>query len=130
ACPRIPRVGRPRGPDADGVGRGGRVVVAMEAALHSPRASQEPGVGMIAPHHLRFMQQLGRSYRELVAGFEVHTGQSMARWRILVLLDKSGPMSQKMLARELGIGPAALTRQLKAMEGDGWVQRSNDPQDA
>ncbi len=85
---------------------------------------------MIAPHHLRFMQQLGRSYRALVAGFEVHTGQSMARWRILVLLDKSGPMSQKMLARELGIGPAALTRQLKAMEGDGWVQRSNDPQDA
>lgn len=85
---------------------------------------------MIDEHHLRFMQQLGRSYRALVAGFEMQTGQSMARWRILMLLHKGGEISQKMLARELGINPAALTRQLKALELQGWVQRHNDANDA
>lgn len=85
---------------------------------------------MIDSHHTRFMQQLGRSYRALVAGFEAHTGHSMARWRILVLLDTRGEMSQKALARELGIDPAALTRQLKALERAGWVERHSDAHDA
>ncbi|NYT23028.1 MarR family transcriptional regulator [Alcaligenaceae bacterium] len=85
---------------------------------------------MIESHHLRFIQQLGRSYRAFIAGFEAHTGHSMARWRILVLLDARKEMSQKALARELGIDPAALTRQLKALEQAGWVERHSDPQDA
>lgn len=85
---------------------------------------------MIDTYHIRFMQQLGRSYRALIAGFEAHTGHSMARWRIMVLLDARGEMSQKLLARELGIDPAALTRQLKALEQNGWVDRHNDAQDA
>lgn len=76
------------------------------------------------------MQQLGRSYRALVAGFEAHTGQSMARWRVLILLHTHGEMSQKMLVRELGIDPAALTRQLKALEQTGLVERHSAPQDA
>jgi len=85
---------------------------------------------MIAAHHLRFMQQLGRSYRSFVAGFETHTGQSMARWRILLMLHKAGEISQKAMARELGINPAALTRQLKGLENQGWVKRHNDTNDA
>lgn len=85
---------------------------------------------MIDLHHLRFIQQLGRSYRAFVAGFEAHTGQSMARWRILVLLDKHGELSQKRLVGELGIDPAALTRQLKALEQNGMVARHSDPEDA
>lgn len=85
---------------------------------------------MIDSHQVAFMQQLGRSYRALVAGFETHTGHTMARWRVMVLLDARGEMSQKLLARQLGIDPAALTRQLKALERDGWVERHNDVQDA
>lgn len=85
---------------------------------------------MIEPHHLRFMQQIGRSYRALVAGFEAHTGLSVARWRILVLLDTHGELSQKVLAQHLAIDPAALTRQLKALEAEGWVARSRDAHDA
>lgn len=85
---------------------------------------------MIEPHHLRFMQQIGRSYRALVAGFEAHIGVSMARWRIMLLLDTNGEMSQKELARMLAIDPAALTRQLKALEREGWVERHNDARDA
>ncbi|MFA7668818.1 MAG: MarR family transcriptional regulator [Burkholderiaceae bacterium] len=85
---------------------------------------------MIESYHLRFIQQLGRSYRAFIAGFEAHTGHSMARWRILVLLDARKEMSQKALALELGVDPAALTRQLKALELVGWVERHSDPQDA
>lgn len=85
---------------------------------------------MTDTHQIRFVQQLGRSYRALVAGFEAHTGHTMARWRILILLDMRGPMSQKQLAKELGIDPAALTRQLKCLERDGWVRREADAQDA
>jgi Transcriptional regulators len=85
---------------------------------------------MIAAQHVRFMQQLGRSYRAFVAGFETHTGQSMARWRILFMLHKCGGTSQKSMARELGINPAALTRQLKALEAQGWVERHIDAHDA
>lgn len=85
---------------------------------------------MIDSQHLHFIQQLGRSYRAFVAGFEAHTGQSMARWRILLLLRREGEMSQKQLVRELGIDPAALTRQLKALESGGLVERHNDALDA
>ncbi|MFT0850728.1 MarR family transcriptional regulator [Achromobacter sp. F4_2707] len=85
---------------------------------------------MIDSHHLQFIQLLGRSYRTFVAGFEAHTGQSMARWRILVLLDRQGEMSQKQLVQELGIDPAALTRQLKALEQADMVRRHSDAQDA
>jgi DNA-binding MarR family transcriptional regulator len=79
---------------------------------------------------IRFVQQLGRSYRALVAGFEARTGHTLARWRILILLETRGAMSQKELAKELGIDPAALTRQLKGLERDGWVRREADTQDA
>lgn len=85
---------------------------------------------MIDSHHLAFIQQLGRSYRSFVTGFEAHTGQSMARWRILMLLKKHGEMSQKQLVQELGIDPAALTRQLKALEQSGAVERHSDVHDA
>src|SRR5690606_20319257 len=85
---------------------------------------------MIDSHHIQFIQQLGRSYRAFVAGFEAHTGQSMARWRILILLYRYGEMSQKQLVGELGIDPAALTRQLKALERSGLVERQSDSRDA
>lgn len=85
---------------------------------------------MIDSHHLHFIQLLGRSYRAFVAGFEAHTGQSMARWRILVLLERQGEMSQKQLVQELAIDPAALTRQLKALEQADMVRRHSDAQDA
>lgn len=85
---------------------------------------------MTDTRQIRFVQQLGRSYRALVAGFEARTGHTLARWRILILLETRGAMSQKELAKELGIDPAALTRQLKGLERDGWVRREADTQDA
>jgi DNA-binding MarR family transcriptional regulator len=75
------------------------------------------------------MQQLGRTYRAMMAAFEANIGHSMPRWRILLTLHQSGEMSQKGLSRLLRIDPAALTRQIKAIEAMGWVERHSDPQD-
>lgn len=78
---------------------------------------------------LRAVHQLSRSYRALMSAFEAHTGHSMPRWRILLTLYRSGETSQKKLARDLEMDPAALTRQIKAIEREGWVRRQSDAAD-
>jgi DNA-binding MarR family transcriptional regulator len=78
---------------------------------------------------LRAIQQLGRTYRALLAAFEARIGLSMARWRILLALHQQGEHSQKQLARDLRMDPAALTRQIKAIEQAGWVERHTDAAD-
>lgn len=78
---------------------------------------------------LQAIQQLGRTYRALMSAFEADIGHSMPRWRILLALYRSGECSQKQLARELPMDPAALTRQIKAIESLGWIERHTDKAD-
>jgi DNA-binding MarR family transcriptional regulator len=78
---------------------------------------------------LQVLQQLGRTYRTLMSAFEANIGHSLPRWRILLHLYQGGEASQKQLAGMLRIDPAALTRQIKAIEGMGWVERHSDPVD-
>lgn len=78
---------------------------------------------------LQIMQQLGRTYRALLAAFDACIGQPMPRWRILLLLHQRGETSQKELACALRMDPASLTRQLKTIEHLGWVRRRNDAAD-
>ena len=78
---------------------------------------------------LQAIQQLGRTYRALMSTFESSTGHSMPRWRILLALHRQGELTQKQLAQDLALDPAALTRHIKAIEGDGWVERHSDAND-
>jgi len=78
---------------------------------------------------IQVMQQIGRTYRALLAAFDANIGQPMPRWRILLMLHNEGETSQKKLASELRMDPAALTRQIKAIENLGWVERHRDPHD-
>lgn len=78
---------------------------------------------------LQAIQQLGRTYRVLMAAFERQIGHSMPRWRILLALHQSGETSQKQLAHLLGLDPASLTRQIKAIEREGWIERHSDALD-
>ena len=75
------------------------------------------------------LQQLGRTARAMYAAFEAEVGQPLPRWRILQALSEGGEISQKALARTLTMDPAALTRQMKALEADKLVQRRSDPLD-
>lgn len=78
---------------------------------------------------LQAIQQLGRTYRTFLAAFEATIGHSMPRWRILLNLHEAGELSQKELALRLRTDPGALTRQIKAIEALGWVERHNDVND-
>lgn len=78
---------------------------------------------------LQAIQQLGRTYRTFLAAFEATIGHSMPRWRILLNLYDAGELSQKQLALRLRTDPGALTRQIKAIEALGWVERNNDAND-
>ncbi|AMC35143.1 MarR family winged helix-turn-helix transcriptional regulator [Janthinobacterium sp. B9-8] len=86
----------------------------------------------MTPHEaeqLKVLQQLGRSYRTMLGAFELSVGQGLTRWRILNQLHKETQCSQKWLIQQLKMDPGSLTRLLKAMEKEGLIQRSNDPQD-
>ncbi|AEC20195.1 MarR family transcriptional regulator [Pusillimonas sp. T7-7] len=78
---------------------------------------------------LQAMQQLGRTYRALMSAFESSVGHSMPRWRILLTLHQRGETSQKQLAQDLALDPAALTRHIKAIENEGWIERHSDVND-
>ncbi|TCW82188.1 MarR family transcriptional regulator [Burkholderia sp. SRS-46] len=76
------------------------------------------------------LQQFGRTYRAFMTAFEAHVGQPMPRWRIMVALNTmDGHASQKRLVEVLRIDPGALTRQLKALDALGWIERESDARD-
>src|SRR5690606_40616243 len=60
---------------------------------------------------------------------DISLGQPMPRWRILLTLHQMGEISQKQLACELRMDPAALTRQLKSIAQLGWIERNVDALD-
>lgn len=79
---------------------------------------------------LQAAQQLGRTYRSLMAAFDQQLGMTLPRWRVLICLyQEDGCLSQKQLVRLLRIDPAAVTRQLKNIESLGLVERFTDEQD-
>jgi DNA-binding MarR family transcriptional regulator len=76
------------------------------------------------------MQQFGRTYRTFTSAFEAHVGHPLTRWRIMLALhEQAGESSQKRLVELLRVDPGALTRQLKTLEGLGWIARSMDTRD-
>ena len=77
----------------------------------------------------QLLQQIGRTARAMYAAFEAEVGQPLPRWRILQALREGGEASQKDLALTLSMDPAALTRQMKALEAEGLVKRRADPDD-
>ncbi|SOZ18322.1 putative transcriptional regulatory protein, MarR [Cupriavidus taiwanensis] len=76
------------------------------------------------------LQQFGRTYRAYAGAFEQRMGLPLPRWRILhALHHQEGAIGQKALADLVVMDPGALTRQLKAMQELGWVERSTSERD-
>ncbi|CAG2151590.1 MarR family winged helix-turn-helix transcriptional regulator [Cupriavidus plantarum] len=79
---------------------------------------------------LAVLQQFGRTYRAWASAFEARIGLPMPRWRILyALYGHEGAIAQKPLADRVGMDPGALTRQLKALQELGWVERATSERD-
>jgi DNA-binding MarR family transcriptional regulator len=76
------------------------------------------------------VHQFGRTYRAFMSAFEAQVGHPMPRWRVMLALhDQGGEWSQKRLVENLRVDPGALTRQLKILEGLGWISRRMDERD-
>ncbi|MBL8382624.1 MAG: MarR family transcriptional regulator [Burkholderiales bacterium] len=73
--------------------------------------------------------RLGKAYNAATQAFEALTGVGAARWRLLYLVHQQPQVSQKQLIRQVRVDPGAITRQLKALEQDGLISRSDDPRD-
>lgn len=57
-------------------------------------------------------------------------GMSQARWQVLFKLSRAeAPLAQCDLAQRIGIEPASLVRLLDALQQEGLVTRTTDPQD-
>jgi len=82
-----------------------------------------------APAEETLLQQITRTYYELLPAFEQHMGMTRARWHLLKQLFYNDPLSQTALQRRAGVDGAAVTRQMKQLEHAGLVARRDDPQD-
>ncbi|MBO0516019.1 MarR family winged helix-turn-helix transcriptional regulator, partial [Streptomyces beijiangensis] len=77
---------------------------------------------------LRYLA-LGHRLRKVVDERMTAGGLSLARTKILQVLDRSGPLSQSSLAEELGHAPRSVTQSVEALEREGLVVRTPAPQD-
>jgi DNA-binding MarR family transcriptional regulator len=79
------------------------------------------------PHLLR---EVLRSYQVLMSEFARQTGMPASRFalmRLLAVSEKDTGITD--LARQLGINPAAVTRQVQDMQREGLVRRLADSKD-
>ena len=81
------------------------------------------------PQGETLVQQLARTYYDLLPAFERHVGMSKARWQVFMLLYREGELSQAVLQQRLRVDGAAITRQVKQLEEEGLVLRRADPHD-
>jgi DNA-binding MarR family transcriptional regulator len=56
-------------------------------------------------------------------------GLSLGRAKVLIRLDAHGAMNQATLANHLGFAPRSVTETIDALEREGLVTRSEDPND-
>jgi DNA-binding MarR family transcriptional regulator len=67
--------------------------------------------------------------RKAVDGQMADNGPSLARTKVLQVLDRRGSLRQTALATELGLAARSITQAVEAMERDGLVERRPDPND-
>ena len=67
--------------------------------------------------------------RKVVDKHMISSGLSLARWKVLEILDGKGSIRQKALAQELGFAERSVTQAVESLSGDGLVERMPDPAD-
>jgi DNA-binding MarR family transcriptional regulator len=77
---------------------------------------------------LRYLT-LAYQVRKVVDKHMITSGLSLARWKVLEILDAKGSIRQKALAQELGFAERSVTQAVESLAGDGLVQRAPDPAD-
>jgi len=78
---------------------------------------------------LRYLS-LGYHLRKVVDDGMTAGGLSLARTKVLQVLDRLGAVRQSVLARELGQAARSVTQSVEALEREGLIERTADPGDA
>jgi DNA-binding MarR family transcriptional regulator len=77
---------------------------------------------------LRFLSQAYR-VRKVLDEHMIASGLSLARTKVLQVLDRTGTIRQASLAEELGFAQRTVTQTVESLERDGLVERGSDPSD-
>ena len=77
---------------------------------------------------LRYLT-LAYQVRKVVDKHMISSGPSLARWKVLEILDARGSIRQKALAQELGFAERSVSQAVESLAGDGLVERMPDPAD-
>jgi DNA-binding MarR family transcriptional regulator len=77
---------------------------------------------------LRYLS-VGYHLRRVVDDGMTTGGLSLARTKVLQVLDRRGTVRQSVLAEELGQAPRSVTQSVEALEREGLVVRTPDPDD-
>jgi DNA-binding MarR family transcriptional regulator len=77
---------------------------------------------------LRYLT-LAYRVRKVVDKHMISSGLSLARWKVLEILEAKGAIRQKALAQELGFAERSVTQAVESLSGDGLVERMPDPAD-
>ncbi|MHC5258490.1 MarR family winged helix-turn-helix transcriptional regulator [Streptomyces sp. UC4497] len=78
---------------------------------------------------LRYLT-LGHHLRKVVDDAMTAGGLSLARTKVLQVLERHGALGQSALARELGQAPRSVTQSVEALEREGLIERTPAPTDA
>ena len=77
---------------------------------------------------LRYLS-LGYNLRRVVDDRMTTGGLSLARTKILQVLDRRGTLRQSSLGKELGHAPRSVTQSVEALEREGLLERTAAPDD-
>jgi DNA-binding MarR family transcriptional regulator len=77
---------------------------------------------------LRYLA-LAHRVRKVIDKHMIGSGLSLARWKVLEVLEGNGSIRQTALARELGFAPRSVTQAVESLASDGLVKRTPDPTD-
>ena len=77
---------------------------------------------------LRYLA-LAYRVRKVVDKHMISSGLSLARWKVLEILDGKGSIRQKALAQQLGFAERSVTQAVESLASDGLVERMPDPAD-
>ena len=72
---------------------------------------------------------LARAYNTSTSAFELDTGISSPRWRLLFLVHRLGTCTQKRLIEIINVDAGSVTRGLAQLERDGLIVRTDAPHD-
>ena len=77
---------------------------------------------------LRYLA-LAHRVRKVIDKHMLTSGLSLARWKVLEVLEGKGSIRQAALAQELGFAQRSVTQAVESLASDGLVKRMPDPAD-